>query len=81
MAPNSELKQSLQQYLESNRIQTRNYFAGNLLRQPGFKHLGDYKNYPVADKVLGQVLFIGCAPHLNDDHLNYIEKVLREFKP
>ena len=74
-----DIKQKLQQYLESNRIQTRNYFAANLLRQPSFKHLGDYEDYPVADKVLGQVLFIGCAPHLTKEHLAYIEKVLKEF--
>lgn len=76
-----EIKYKLQQYLEGNRIQTRNYFAGNILRQPAYKHLGNYESYPVADKVLGHVLFIGCSPHYGLDELRYISKVIKDFKP
>ena len=43
-----ELKEKLVRHLESNRIQTRNYFAGNLLLHPAYKHLGDAKDYPNA---------------------------------
>jgi CDP-6-deoxy-D-xylo-4-hexulose-3-dehydrase len=78
---NPEIKFKLQQHFETNRIQTRNYFAGNILRQPAYKHLDNYADYPVADQVLSKVLFIGCAPHYRQPHLEYIDKVIREFKP
>src|SRR3989338_1009826 len=37
---NSDLKQKLVAYLENNKIQTRNYFAGNILMHPAFSYLG-----------------------------------------
>jgi CDP-6-deoxy-D-xylo-4-hexulose-3-dehydrase len=39
------IKDKLVKYLEDKKIQTRNYFAGNILLHPGYKHLGDYKDY------------------------------------
>lgn len=48
----SKLKRSLVNYLESERIQTRNYFAGNLLMQPGYRHLGDWTSFPMPQKFL-----------------------------
>ena len=52
------LKHRLVQYLEDNKIQTRNYFAGNILLHPGYSFLDDYKKYPKANKVLDKVFFI-----------------------
>jgi CDP-6-deoxy-D-xylo-4-hexulose-3-dehydrase len=75
-----ELKHRLVQYLEDNKIQTRNYFAGNILMHPGFNHLDDYKNYPEANKVLDKVFFIGAAPHYREPIFEYIEDVLKKFK-
>jgi len=74
------LKHRLVQYLEDNKIQTRNYFAGNILMHPGFSHLDDYKNYPEANKVLDKVFFIGAAPHYREPIFEYIEDVLKKFK-
>lgn len=53
----SELKKDSVSHLEKNRIQTRNYFAGNLLQQPGYKHLGNWQKFPNASKVLDKVFF------------------------
>jgi CDP-6-deoxy-D-xylo-4-hexulose-3-dehydrase len=50
-------KRELQLYLEANGIQTRNYFAGNLLLHPAYKHLGDAKDYPNGYDVLSRVFF------------------------
>jgi len=72
-----ELKQKLVKHLEDNKIQTRNYFAGNLLLHEGYSFLDDYKNYPEANKVLDYVFFIGASPHYNDDVFDYVEKVIR----
>ena len=74
------LKANLVEFLEKNKIQTRNYFAGNILLHPGYKFLDDYKNYPEANKVLNKVFFIGAAPHYNDEIFNYVESVIKKFK-
>ena len=74
------VKQQLVEHLEANNIQTRNYFAGNILLHPGYKHLGDYTEYPNANTVLQDVFFVGCAPQYTTEVLQYIDSVLRNFK-
>ena len=69
------LKDKLVAFLEDNNIQTRNYFAGNILMHPGYKHLDDYKKYPNSNLALSNVFFLGCSPLYNDKILHYIEKV------
>lgn len=73
-------KERLVKYLESNRIQTRNYFAGNILLHPGYKHLGNFLDYPLANIVYDKVFFVGASPSYDDEIFNYIENVLRKFK-
>ena len=75
-----ELKNKLVAFLEKNKIQTRNYFAGNLLVHPAYKHLGDYKKYPNANAALTHVFFVGCPPMYNDKIFAYIEEVLKTWK-
>jgi CDP-6-deoxy-D-xylo-4-hexulose-3-dehydrase len=75
----ANLKHRLVQHLESNKIQTRNYFAGNILIHPGYSFLDDYKNYPEANKVLDNVFFIGAAPHYGESVFQYIEDVVKRF--
>jgi CDP-4-dehydro-6-deoxyglucose reductase, E1 len=72
---NKDLKFKLVSFLEENKIQTRNYFAGNILLHPGFSYLGNVKEYPQANKVLDKVFFIGAAPHYNQDVFDYIDNV------
>jgi CDP-4-dehydro-6-deoxyglucose reductase, E1 len=74
-----EMKEQLQAYLEKNRIQTRNYFAGNILLHPGYKHLGNAEDYPNANKALSNVFFVGCPPHYGDDVFAYYESVLHKW--
>jgi CDP-6-deoxy-D-xylo-4-hexulose-3-dehydrase len=74
------LKHRLVAFLEENKIQTRNYFAGNILMHPGYAFLDDYKKYPEANKVLDKVFFIGAAPHYTEETFKYIEKVVKSFK-
>lgn len=76
---NKELKQNLVKHLESNKIQTRNYFAGNILMHPSYKFLDDFKKYPKANEVLDKVFFVGAAPHYNENVFNYIEKIVKKF--
>jgi CDP-6-deoxy-D-xylo-4-hexulose-3-dehydrase len=75
---NKILKDKLVAFLESNKIQTRNYFAGNILMHPAYKHLDDLKKYPNANQVLDKVFFLGAAPHYDEDVFNYIENTFKE---
>ena len=75
-----DLKLKLVRHLESNGIQTRNYFAGNILCHPGYEKLGNWKEYPNANKVLRQVFFVGCSPNYSTETMEYIENVLKQFE-
>jgi CDP-4-dehydro-6-deoxyglucose reductase, E1 len=75
-----ELKETLVAHLEKNKIQTRNYFAGNILLHSGYKHLDDAGKYPEANQVLNKVFFLGCSPTINDNMINYIQDVVGNFK-
>jgi CDP-6-deoxy-D-xylo-4-hexulose-3-dehydrase len=74
-----DMKELLVSHFESNKVQTRNYFSGNILLHPGYKHLDDYKNYPNSNLALSNVFFIGCSPLYNEKILNYIEKVCQKW--
>ena len=73
------LKHAMQQYFEQNGVQTRNYFAGNLLLHPGYKHLGNAKDFPNAYEVLNKVFFLGCHPGMTEEDHKWIEHVFMAF--
>ena len=75
-----KIKNDLTKHLESNKIQTRNYFAGNILMHPGYSHLDYYKNYPNACKVLDLVFFVGCSPTITLPMIDYIGTITSKFK-
>lgn len=77
----SEIKQKLVAYLEKNKIQTRNYFAGNILMHPAFSDLDDSRDFPNANQVLDKVFFVGCTPTYNDAMIEYIENIVKKFDP
>ena len=74
-----QYKDKLVSHLEKHKIQTRNYFAGNILLHPGYSNLGDWGDYEHSNEVLNKVFFIGAAPHYTQEVFDYIEKVLRDF--
>ena len=73
-------KSKLVNYLETNGIQTRNYFAGNILLHPAYTHLESWKNYPNATNVLGNVFFLGSSPTLTQDNLDYIKEIVEKYE-
>lgn len=75
-----QLKETLVAHLEKNKIQTRNYFAGNILLHPGYKHLDDASKYPKANEVLNKVFFLGCSPTITSDMITYIGQVVSQYK-
>lgn len=70
-------------YFEDNKIQTRNYFAGNILLQPGYDHLEEAKNavneFPVSTHVMKNTFFLGTSPVITNEQLDYVDKKLMEF--
>jgi CDP-6-deoxy-D-xylo-4-hexulose-3-dehydrase len=72
-------KSGLVKFLESHKIQTRNYFAGNILMHPAYKHLEPASNYPNACKILDNVFFVGCSPVITDEMIDYIGEVVEEY--
>jgi CDP-6-deoxy-D-xylo-4-hexulose-3-dehydrase len=72
-------KEMLVSHFEAHKIQTRNYFGGNILLHPGYEHLDDYRKYPKSNKTLDQVFFLGCSPIYNEAVLSYIEEVIEKW--
>lgn len=75
-----EQKQKLVKYLEEKKIQTRNYFAGNILMHKGYSHLGNYLDFPNANIIFDKVFFVGASPHYDEKVFEYINKTMKEFK-
>lgn len=73
------------EFLESNKIQTRNLFAGNMTRHPMFDSMlldTDYKiigDLTVTDKIMTDSFWIGLYPGMGNDAINYMVKKIREF--
>lgn len=70
-------------YLEDNLIQTRPYFAGNLMLQPAYSHLmnpADARdNFPVATYVMINTFFHGTSPVITPQQISYIGEVVDKF--
>jgi len=69
------------EYLELNKVGTRRVFGGNLTRQPAFKNLyhiraGDLSG---SDKVMNDMLWIGCHPALTNEMLDYVISTFDAF--
>ena len=79
-------RNDLTEFLESRKIQTRNLFAGNLLRHPafdemrksgeGYRVVGELKN---TDLVMNNGFWIGVYPGMKPEMLNWMIKSIREF--
>lgn len=74
------------QYLESNKIQTRNLFSGNYIKHPcfdemrknqmGYRVAGDLEN---TDIIMNRTFWIGVYPGMNQAKLDYMIRVIKEF--
>ncbi len=73
------------EYLENANIQTRNLFAGNMLRHPMFDSMvrdSDYRvvgDLPNTDKIMNDSFWIGLYPGMGDEAIAYMVAKIREF--
>jgi CDP-6-deoxy-D-xylo-4-hexulose-3-dehydrase len=70
-------------FFETNKVQTRPYFAGNIMLQPAYEGYISQeeviKNYPVARKVTSDTFFLGTSPVISIQQIQYIEEKLDLF--
>ena len=73
------------QYLETHGVQTRMFFAGNLIKHPCFDQIrGDASKYRVignlenTDKIMKDTFWIGVYPGMTNEKLDYMIKCIKE---
>jgi CDP-6-deoxy-D-xylo-4-hexulose-3-dehydrase len=69
-------------FMEDHKIQTRNYFGGNILLQPAYEHLiktDPITTYPNATAATKNTFFLGTSPVITDQHLDYIQQTVDAF--
>lgn len=71
------------EYLENNKIQTRPYFAGNIMLQPAYDGIMSQddviNNFPNARKITTDTFFLGVSPVITDYQLDYIQEKVDQF--
>lgn len=79
-------RNELVKYLEDQKIQTRNLFAGNLLKHPAFQQMKESgKGYRVVgelkntDYIMNNTFWIGVYPGMSEEMLQYMIKTIKDF--
>lgn len=78
-------RNDLAKHLEAANIQTRNLFAGNILRHPCFESLAEGVDYRVSgtldntDTIMNSSLWIGLYPGMGDERIDYMTATIRKF--
>ena len=78
-------RNDLAKHLEEKKIQTRNLFAGNILKHPCFETMREGVDYRVAgslentDNIMNNAFWIGLYPGMTREKLDYMISTIREF--
>jgi CDP-6-deoxy-D-xylo-4-hexulose-3-dehydrase len=78
-------RNELVEHLENNNIQTRNLFAGNMLRHPMFDHMQENVDYrvvgelPNTDKIMNDSFWVGLYPGMGDAAIDYMIATISGF--
>lgn len=75
------MRDELTRYLNANLIETRNLFAGNMIKQPAFmdqnfRIAGDLAN---TEYIMNHTFFMGTYPGLTEEMFDYTGQVLKKF--
>lgn len=72
-------------YLEEHGVQTRNLFAGNLIKHPcfdemrktgkGYRVIGSLEN---TDRIMRDTFWVGVYPGMTDEKIDYMAKIIKE---
>ena len=68
-------------FLDENLIETRNLFAGNMIKQPAFidKPFRIVQDLVNTDFIMNNTFFIGTYPGMDESRFEYIEMVVNKF--
>jgi CDP-6-deoxy-D-xylo-4-hexulose-3-dehydrase len=74
-------RRELVRFLEERRIETRMIFAGNVLRQPGFRSIAHRVagDLTVSDTIMNDTFFVGVYPGLTAPMLDYVIESFEAF--
>ena len=78
-------RKAIVEYIESHGVQTRNLFAGNLIKHPcfdemrasgtGYRVVGELEN---TERILRDTFWVGVYPGMNDEMIDFMAKTIRE---
>jgi len=76
-------RKNIVDFFETKKIQTRPYFAGNIMLQPAYNGLIDKNEvivkYPIAIKITTDTFFLGTSPVITSEQIDYIKETLSNF--
>jgi len=78
-------RNELSEHLEKVGVQTRNLFAGNMIKHPLFADLKRGVDYKISgelkntDKIMNDSFWVGVYPGMSDEKIGYIIKTVRGF--
>jgi len=74
-------RNELVEFLNQNLIETRNLFAGNLLRHPAYMNIEHrvVGSLIKTDYIMNNTFFVGTYPGMTDEKINYVIEKFHEF--
>jgi dTDP-4-amino-4,6-dideoxygalactose transaminase len=72
-------RDALRGYLENRGVSTMIHYPTPPHRQLAYEEVGNLYALPVAEKLSREILSIPIGPHMTDDHVEYVIRVLNDY--